>query len=126
MLLGTRRAGTSTSFIDSECGELLLSFSSDHEGNTRVMFCIYDSRGMLVDQSESPRTYPDGLVICDEGGELLLEIPSRPDAPVRYRLFNKTGRLLTWSDGARTQIFGLLRMEHAAAPLVRNTSHASS
>jgi hypothetical protein len=126
MLLGTRRAGTSTSFIDSECGELLLSFTSDHEGNTRVAFCLYDARGTLVDQNESPQTYPEGLTVRDEAGELLLDLPSKPDAPVQYRLFNKTGRLLTWSDGARTQIFGLLRMEHAAAPLVRNTTPASS
>ena len=97
MLLGTRRAGTSTSFIDSECGELLLSFSSDHEGNTRVAFCLYDSRGTLVDQNESAKTYPEGLTIRDEAGELLLDLPSKPDGSVQYRLFNKTGRLLTWS-----------------------------
>jgi hypothetical protein len=114
--LGTRRAGTSTVFVDSELGETLLSFTSDSDGSTRVSFCLYDSQGTLVNQSDGLQPYPDGLRVCDGDGMLLLELPADRDASVQYRLFNRGGRLLTWSDGARTQIFGVLRMEHGVAP----------
>jgi hypothetical protein len=112
MRLGTRRAGTSTSFVDSELGEVLLKFSSDEDGNTKVAFCLYDEHGVLVTDSLGLQPYPEGLTVRDVMGETLLDLPARADGPVCYRLFNRTGRLLTWSDGSRTQIFAFLRMEH--------------
>ena len=111
MRMGSRRAGTSTSFVDSELSEVLLTFSSDETGSTQVSFCLYDSQGALVQDSEGFQRFPEGLVVRDACGELLLDLPAEADAFVQYRLFNRSGRLLTWSDGARTQIFGFLRME---------------
>jgi hypothetical protein len=112
MRMGSRRAGTSTSFVDSELSEVLLTFSSGEDGSTEVSFCLYDSLGVLVKDSEGFQRFPEGLTVRDALGELLLDIPAEADAFVQYRLFNRSGRLLTWSDGARTQIFGFLRMEH--------------
>jgi hypothetical protein len=121
MRLGKRRAGTSTAFIDAIDNEVLLMFSADPDGNTLVSFCLYDAHGGLVADSDGPHFYPEGLTIHSVDGDLLLEIPTEPDAIVRYRLFNRSGQLLTSSDGARTQIFGFLRMEAGVAD-----SHARS
>ena len=111
MQLGNRRAGTSTSFIDSEFSEVLLTFSSDETGSTQVSFSLYDCAGALVQGSEGFQRFPEGLVVRDALGELLLDLPAEANGSVQYRLFNRNGRLLTWSDGVRTQIFGFLRME---------------
>jgi len=115
MRLGKRRAGTSTAFIDAIDNEVLLMFSADADGNTLVSFCLYDAHGELVAKNEGPHFYPEGLKVESAEGELLLEIPTEPEAIVRYRLFNHGGQLLTSSDGARTQIFGFLRMESGVA-----------
>ena len=58
MQLGTRRAGTSTSFIDSGLSEDLLTCSSDESGRTQVSFCLYDCSGALVQGSEGFQRFP--------------------------------------------------------------------
>jgi len=69
-----------------------------------------------------PQFYPEGLTVVAPDGDLLLEIPDQPDAIVRYRLFNRGGTLLTCSDGARTQIYGFLRMEQGTENRARSHS----
>lgn len=41
-------------------------------------------------------------------------MPQDPAEPLRYRLYNSEGLLLTWSDGARTKIYPYLRMDGLA------------
>jgi hypothetical protein len=45
---------------------------------------------------------------------LLLDVPADRGSHIQYRLYNGSGDLITASDGARTQVFGLLRMEGVA------------
>ena len=111
MRLGKRRLGTSTAFIDAVENEVLLMFSADDDGKTLVSFCLYHADGALIANSEGPQYFPEGLTVQGSDGNILLEIPTQSDASVRYRLFNRFGQLLTYSDGARTQIYGFLRME---------------
>ena len=110
MKLGVKRPGTSTSFVDGTDDEALLQFSWDGSGLISLAFHIYDAAGALV--ADSGGVFPVAPV-CITGldGEILLDVPSSPDQHVRYRLYNRSGRLLTVSDGVRTQIYGLLRME---------------
>ena len=42
--------------------------------------------------------------------------PEKPDGSIQYRLYSPDGRLLACSDGARTQIYGGLRLDGAKAP----------
>jgi hypothetical protein len=75
-----------------------------------VAFRLYDSKGTLVAESSGLEHFPDGLTVRSKSGELLLAVPRDSEKPVRYRLYNGQGSLLTSSDGGRTRIYGLLRM----------------
>ncbi len=107
----TRRPGTSTAFVDAANGEILLKVSSNGEGVAHIGFRLYDATGELVAESDDPDVYPEGLIIRCSRGELLLEIPPDPAEHIQYRLYNCDGDLVTLSDGSRTKISALLRME---------------
>jgi hypothetical protein len=109
-----RRAGTSTVFVDSASGENILEVASDENGVILLAFRLYDARGRLTAESSGFEQFPDGLTVKCKGGEQLLHVPRDPTAPVKYRLYNSSGRLLTWSDGARTKIYAQLRMDGVA------------
>ena len=111
MRLGIRRPGTSTAFVDASSGEVLLRVASGEDGRASVYFHLYDSRGCLAAESEGLASFPAGIKIKCGNGELLLEVPIQLGEHLRYRLYNRDGALLTWSDGALTRIQGALRME---------------
>ena len=110
MKLGARRPGTSTSFVDSHHDETLLQFSWLGTGITSLAYHLYDSNGHLVADSGGVAPF-EPVSIRDVSGELLLDVPESCEEHIRYRLYNRSGKLLTVSDGATTQIFGFLRME---------------
>jgi len=116
MKLGGHRPGSLTAFIDGNTGESLLQIAADPNGDPRVAFRLFDRNGVLVQDSDGFNTYDKGLEVCCAKGEQLLELPDDPAGNVKYRLYNSEGRLLTTSDGARTQILGGLRIEGAKAP----------
>jgi hypothetical protein len=109
MRLSGRKSG-STLFIDSSCDEVLLQVLVDEAGTPRFAFKLYDSTGKLVMDSPEPRSFPEGLCVKSLDDELLLEIPTDLDRALVYRLYGQTGRLLTYSDGQRTEIFPFLHM----------------
>lgn len=110
MKLGARKGGTSTSFVDTDSDEVLLQFSWDAAGLTYLAYHLYDESGGLV--ADSGGVLPVRRVcILGAKDELLLDVPEDSEQHIRYRLYNREGRLLTVSDGVRTQIFGFLRME---------------
>jgi hypothetical protein len=110
MKLGIKRPGTSTSFVDGVEDEALLQFSWNDAGLIQLAFHIYDCGGCLV--ADSGGVFPlTAVCITGPDGEVLLDVPEDPEEPVRYRLYNRSGRLLTTSDGARTQIFSFLQMD---------------
>jgi hypothetical protein len=111
MKLGTRRPGTSTTFIDATSGEDILQVASDEGGLVFMAFRLYDATGRFVAESEGLQRHFAAVCIRCSDGELLLDIPSDPDACMQYRLYNRNGVLLTMSDGIRTKIYPLLRME---------------
>ena len=82
----------------------------DQDGVVRIAFHLYDSKGSLVAQSRGLQRFPNGVTVRCDAGELLLAVPEHADKPIRYRLYNRQGSLLTSSDGDRTKIYGLLRM----------------
>ena len=106
-----RRAGTSTAFVDSASGESILEVGSDENGVVLLFFRLYDAGGQLIAESDGFEHFPDGLTVNCQKGEQLLHVPSDLTAPVQYRLYNSSGRLLTWSDGVRTKIYAQLRMD---------------
>lgn len=110
MKLGGRRVGNLTIFMDSTCEEVLLKIETDSSGAAAVSFRLYDSQGNLVVDSPDAKSFPEGISIRAADDELLLEIPPLETATISYCLYSKTGKLLTSSDGVRTQIFGGLRM----------------
>ena len=112
MKLGSRRPGTSTSFIDTSADEVLLRFSWGEAGLPELAFHIYDALGNLVADSGGASLVEAGVRITDAQGEILLDVPG-PDQLICYRLYNCQGRLITSSDGSRTQIYGFLKMEGA-------------
>lgn len=116
MKLGGHRPGSLTAFIDGTTGETLLQIAADPNGDPRVAFRIFDCDGNLVGDSDGFQTYPEGLTLHSANRELLLLIPPDPSGDVQYRIYNPQGRLLTCSDGSRTQILGGLRLEGAKAP----------
>lgn len=125
MKLGWKRPGSSTSFVDSAKDEPLLQFTWEEGGRIRVAYHLYDASGVLV--ADSGGLLPLAAVsVTSAEGELLLDIPADPDQHVRYRLYNADGRLLTCSDGCRTEIFGFLRMEPTRAWRERPAAGASS
>lgn len=119
-----RRASTSTTFADATSGEGILQMASDENGLLLMAFRLYDSDGTLVLASDGLSAYPDGLTVRCAKGELLLEVPADSSHNVRYCLYNSDGALLTKSDGARTRIYPLLRMEGVGRNWVRPTPEA--
>lgn len=111
MRMENRRASTSTTFTDATSGEGILQMASDENGLLLMAFRLYDSTGSLVVDSEGLGTYPDGLTVRCTNGELLLDVPADSGDDVQYCLYNSDGALLTKSDGVRTRIYPLLRME---------------
>ena len=97
--------------MDAPTGEVLLRVGLDEEGCPFIHFRLYDSSGRLVAESGSVKSFPSGLTILSEDGELLLDVPAQPDSHIQYCLYNRNGELLTRSDGASTKIQALLRME---------------
>jgi hypothetical protein len=88
---------------------------SNEQGEVFITFRLYDARGRLVASSNGLKSATRGVSVHCSDGELLLEVPKKADAPIRYRLYNREGLLLTSSDGERTKIYGLLRMEAGKA-----------
>lgn len=97
--------------MDAPTGEVLLRVGLDEERLPLIYFRLYDSSGCLAGESGGLESFPDGLKVHSGDGELLLEVPAEPDAHIQYRLYNRTGELLTCSDGICTKIQSLLRME---------------
>ena len=116
MKLGGHRPGSLTAFIDGTTGEMLLQIAADSNGEPRVAFHLFDCNGNLAKDSGDFKAYPKGVEVLGANDEQLLEIPNSPEGNVKYRLYNSEGRLLTTSDGSRTQILGGLRIEGAKAP----------
>ena len=111
MRLGGHRPGTITSFVDGASGDVLLQVASAANGEPRIAFRMFDGHGNLVSDSDGFQSYPGGLLVRDAMGELLLLLPAEPEGNIQYRLYSSSGRLLAASDGARTQIFGGLRLD---------------
>lgn len=109
-----RRPGTVTAFVDSASGDVLLALRANEVGQTSVQFRLRDKSGVLVEETDGFEYFNDGLVVSGQG-EVLLELPRNPEEAIQYRLYNSLGKLLTQSDGKRTQIYGHLRMESTAA-----------
>lgn len=82
----------------------------DQEGLVLLSFHLYDSKGALVAESRGLEHFPDGVTVRCGAGEVLLAVPADNNEPIRYRLYNCHGSLLTWSDGGRTKIYPFLRM----------------
>jgi hypothetical protein len=116
MKLGGHRPGSLTAFVDGASGEVLLQIAADSNGEPRVAYRIFDCDGTLVDDSDGFHTFPEGLTLHSTSAELLLHIPPDPSGDIRYRIYSPEGKLLTCSDGARTQILNGLRIEGAKAP----------
>jgi hypothetical protein len=113
--LALKRPGLSTTFADSVQDEDLLRFHWHEDGSITMSFRLYDALGTLV--VDSGGAIPAVATrICASTGEVLLDIPVDPEQHISYRLYNRTGSLLTSSDGTRTHIFGFLRMGQATAP----------
>lgn len=110
----TRRPGSAMTFIDATSGEDIFQVGSDENGLLFLSFHLYDSNGCCVAESDGPVHYPDGLVVRCDQGEVLLDVPAEASSDISYRLYNSSGHLLTTSDGTRTKIFPLLRMEGVA------------
>lgn len=115
MRLGDRKSGYRTRFIDSSSEEVLLEIVADEDGCSLVAYRLYDHEGTLVADSPEPRPFPLGLLVKSLEDEILLEIPPGEHGRLSYSLYGRHGRLLTSSDGFRTQIFGSLRMDGKAA-----------
>jgi hypothetical protein len=90
---------------------VILSIASDAEGRLRVNFHLYDSSGRPVAESGDTSSFPAGIRVLSEEGELLLDLPAKTGENIRYRLYNRKGELLTNSDGVSTRIGPCLRME---------------
>lgn len=106
-----RRPGSYVAFIDAASEESILKIASDSEGKLRFSYRLYDSQGNLASDSGEPVELPAGTEIRSADDEQLLFVPVEPGADLLYRLYNRTGKLITCSDGVRTQILAGLRME---------------
>lgn len=84
---------------------------SDEDGGLLLSFTLYDANGKVVAQTTGPEPFPRGVTVRCKKGELLLQVPANGKDNMRYTLYNQQGQLLTWSDGSRTKIYPLLRME---------------
>ena len=112
---GGRKPGTDISFVDSSTGERFLHIATAENGDVLIAYTLYDSRGRLVADSDGPHTFTEGKEVRDENNELLLLIPALEEDHIQYCLHNDKGALLTCSDGARTQLFGGIRLESTKA-----------
>jgi len=111
MRLGGRRPGVGTSFVDTFNEDVLLQVRTNELGETLVFYHLYDSAGGVVADSEGLQSFLEGKEVRDGSNELLLRIPCEADQAIEYRLYSCRGTLLTCSDGARTQLFGGIRVE---------------
>jgi hypothetical protein len=108
---GGRRPGTDISFVDSSTGERFLQVATSEQGQILIAYTLYDSSGRLVADSDGPQAFVEGKEVRDDNNELLLLIPLLEENHIQYRLHNDKGVLVTCSDGARTQLFGGIRLE---------------
>src|SRR5262245_34404449 len=111
MQVGNRKPGATTGFADSANDEVLLQIGADEDGTVLVSYRLYDAQGQVVAESSEFTRCSQGLRISAPYGDVLLDIPAPPGERISYRLYNRTGMLLTCSDGQRTQIFSFLRMQ---------------
>ena len=111
MKLVPRKTGTFTHFIDFDSDEILLRIETNKVGLPIIGFKLYDSCGKLVSVQDEAKSFPQGLRIRSFEDESLLVLPAEDNGNVEYRLYNGQGKLLTSSDGKRTQIFSGLRVE---------------
>ena len=111
MRLGHRSLGTSISFVDAPSDETILKIGLDVDGAFLICFQLYDSGGCPAGESEGVSPFPDGVRIDSTDGEMLLNLPAELDANIQYHLYNRSGELLTSSDGRCTTIGPCLRME---------------
>jgi hypothetical protein len=109
--LGGRRPGASVAFVDTANEEVLLEIAAGENGLPLIAFHLYDASGALVADSHGRQTFPEGLQVRGGTEEVLLLLPTSPEESIHYRIYSSAGRLLACSDGARTQIFGGLRMD---------------
>jgi hypothetical protein len=114
MKAGQQNVGSHTAFVDSVSGESVLEMASDANGVKFIAYRLYDSQGTLAAESNGFKRLRRGLSIRCKGGEQLLHIPKVAGEPMQYCLYGPSGNLLTRSDGQRTRIFGVLRMNGAA------------
>lgn len=106
-----RRPGAFVAFVDSFTEEIFLKIECDADDTDLISYHLFDCQGRLVADSDGAHRFPDGVVVADDDGELLLFVPAKRDESVRYRLYNLKGVLVTCSDGQRTQIYGGVRIE---------------
>jgi hypothetical protein len=109
MRLG-RRPGAFVTFVDASTQETILKVACDLDDVNRITFRLYDSEGLLVADSDGPRSFPEGIEVTS-GGEVLLCVPACREDSISYRLYNSRGVLLTCSDGLRTQLYRGVRVE---------------
>jgi hypothetical protein len=106
-----RRPGAFVAFVDSFTEETFLKFECDSEDLDLISYRLFDSQGRLVADSVGPQSFPEGVEVADDDGEVLLFVPAGRDESIQYRLYNPKGALVTCSDGQRTQIFGGVRID---------------
>jgi hypothetical protein len=111
MRLEGRKPGNVTLWIDGSTEEVVLRIQIDDAGHPLIGYKLYDSQGQLVEDSNEPKAFPDGLNVTSPDGEVLLDFPPGHQGDIAYRLYNRGGALLTHSDGLRTQVYSYLRME---------------
>ncbi len=97
--------------MDAPSGEVILKIGLGEDGCFLICFQLYDSCGSPAAESDGISPFPDGVRIDSSDGELLLDLPAELDANIQYRLYNRSGELLTSSDGLSTRIGPCLRME---------------
>lgn len=111
-ITNNRRPGTGTAFVDAVHDEVLLEFTTDQDGAVLISYHLYDAKGALAGELEPQQVNGDPIKVRCSGGETLLSVSADPDKPIRYRLYNRSGLLLTASDGVKTRIYRSLRMEN--------------
>jgi hypothetical protein len=97
--------------VDAPSDETILKIGLDADGCFLICYQLYDSSGCPAAESEGISPFPDGVRIDSNDGELLLDLRAELDANIQYRLYNRSGDLLTSSDGVSTRIGPCLRME---------------
>ena len=97
--------------MDSPSGEVILNIGLGADGCFLICFHLYDSSGCPAAESGGISPFPDGVRIDSSDGELLLDLPAELDANIQYHLYNRSGELLTSSDGVCPRVAPCLRME---------------